>query len=82
MKQNFHGNLPEIFIGFSKTLVLKALEYLNIDDENYTDIDLEKLYNYFKDLIQKIEENKVEAITFGKDFTLIPSKTSQNRFNK
>jgi predicted ribosome quality control (RQC) complex YloA/Tae2 family protein len=71
--------LPEIFIGFSKNLVLKALEELHLSDENYNDVDLEKLYNYFKELIQKIDLNKVEATSFNKDFTLILSNKQQDK---
>jgi len=83
-KINFLGKLPEIFIGFSKPLVFKALEKLNLDDEKYNDNDLEKLYNYFKDMMQKIEINHVSCEMIDKDFTLIPLRVSDklnvNRF--
>jgi len=82
-KKNYLGKLTEIFIGFSKSLVLKALEKLNLNDDSYNEDDLEKLYNYFKELLQKIEIKKVNCELIGKDFTLIPDTTSEKlRINK
>ena len=84
VKINFLGKLPEIFIGFSKPLVFKALEKLNLNDENYNDNDLEKLYNYFKDMMQKIDVYHVSCEMIGKDFSLVPirvdDKLNVNKF--
>ena len=63
--------LPEIFIGFSKGAVLGANTELGIDDENYTDEDLRKIYDYFQNLIQNIEKNKTHCKNIDKDFALI-----------
>ena len=74
---DFHGKLPDIFIGFSKPFILNVLENLKIVDDDYTDIDLEKLYDYLKLLIQKIEENKVIAVPFGKDFSILLGESKE-----
>lgn len=74
-KKNFLGKLTDIFIGFSKALVLKVLEITGVDDENYNDIDLEKIYNYLKKLVSDIEVNKVSCELVGKDFSLVSKNT-------
>ncbi len=70
-EEKISQKLPEIFIGFSKTLVLEAIKIVEIDDETYNEYDLERLYNYFKELIKKLDENKVPCVQTDKDFTLI-----------
>ena len=78
-EEKLSSKLPDIFIGFSKNLVLKALEILNIDDNEFTLDDLEKLYNYFKSLINNFEINHVKADIIGKDYTLINSEKTENK---
>lgn len=82
--QKLSQKLPDIFIGFSKINVLYALKILNISDDNCEDVCLENLYNYFKELIQKIEENKVEVVSFEKDFALkvVCEKKEKSQVNK
>lgn len=62
--------LSDIFIGFSRTFVKNILSILNIDDENYTIEQLEKLYDYLKEVISKIDTNEVSCVDIGKDYTL------------
>lgn len=62
--------LPEIFIGFSKNFVLNCIQKLEIDNKNYDYKDLEKLYNYIKEILAKIDTNKVSAVNFEKDYTI------------
>jgi predicted ribosome quality control (RQC) complex YloA/Tae2 family protein len=77
-EENLSCKLPEIFIGFSKSFVLKSLENVGIQDDSYNDVDLEKLYNYLKDLLQKIDINKVKGVEYGKDFTVEIAPKSDN----
>lgn len=62
--------LPNIFIGLSKTLVLQSLLELNINDSEYSDEDLEKLFNYLKKLINNIGTSKVSCVQYENDYTL------------
>lgn len=62
--------LPEIFIGFSKNFVLNCIQKLEIDNKKYDYKDLEKLYNYIKDILLKIDTNKISAINFEKDYVI------------
>ena len=77
-EERLTSKLPDIFIGFSKNFVKKILEILELSDEDYKDVDLEKLYNYLKDLMQKIELGYVVAEKFEKDFTIITSSKQNN----
>ncbi len=77
-EETLSSKLPDIFIGFSKNLVLKALEVLKIDDNNFTLDDLENLYNYFKRLIDNFEINHVKPDRIGKDYTLVNSDKTEN----
>lgn len=72
-EEKLSGKLTDVFIGFSKNFVLKSLEILNIDNENYSIDDLDNLYNYLKKIIQNIEINHIKADFIGKDYTLINS---------
>ena len=75
--------LPEIFIGFSKNFILYTIQRLEIDNREYSYKDLEKLYNYLKDLFIKIDTNKVSAVEFGKDYTIaLESKKENLQINK
>ncbi|MBR2289061.1 MAG: NFACT family protein [Clostridia bacterium] len=72
-EEKLSGKLPDVFIGFSKNFILKNIEILGIDDFNYSIDDLEKLYNYLKQLIENIDVNRIKADTIGKDYTLVNS---------
>ena len=63
--------LPEIFIGFSKVFISNSIKILNIDDEKYSENDLEKLYEYIKEILIKIDTNEVSLIKIENDFTII-----------
>ena len=76
--------LPSLFIGFSCPTVQKALEKLNIDDTEYNVHDLEKIYNYFKNLIKNIDSklfSNYSINNFNKDYTIF-LETSDNNNTK
>ncbi|MBR1540777.1 MAG: NFACT family protein [Clostridia bacterium] len=77
-EEKLSEKLPDVFIGFSKNFVLKNLEVLGIDNEDYSIDDLEKLYNYLKNLIENFEMNHIKPETIGKDYTLINSRQKEN----
>ena len=77
-EEKISSKLPDIFIGFSKNLVLKCLEVLKIDDYKFNIDDLEKIYNYFKKIISNFEINHVKAEIIGKDYTLINSEIKED----
>lgn len=62
--------IPNIFIGFSKTLILQSNLILNINDSNYSENDLQKLYNYLKELINNIGTSNVSCVKYENDYTL------------
>lgn len=75
--------LPAIFIGFSKNFVLNVITEIQIDDKNYSENDLEKLYDYIKELLDKLETNEVTAVLSDKDFNIIlGNKTSDLQINE
>lgn len=75
--------LPEIFIGFSKNFVLNCIQKLEIDNKKYDYKDLEKLYNYIKDILLKIDTNKISAINFEKDYVIdLEPKSEALQVNK
>ena len=78
LEEKLSNKLPNIFIGFSKNFVLKSIEILNINDLEYDINDLEKLYNYLKELINDFEINHVKADIIGKDYTLVISDKSED----
>lgn len=64
--------LTNTFIGFSKTFCMQTLMLLNIDDSNYSNKDLEKLFNYINELIKNMGTISVSCKLFeNKDYTLI-----------
>ncbi len=71
------SKFPSLFIGFSAPIVSKAIELLNIDNYNYNENDLEKLYNYFKKLINSIISNNSSEFSidkYNKDYTIFSQK--------
>ncbi|MGN1298740.1 MAG: NFACT family protein [Candidatus Scatovivens sp.] len=71
--------LTNTFIGFSKSSISSYLNILNIDNKNYSVLDLEKLYNYLKELIYNINFGKIELVENNGNF-YINSNTNKNYF--
>lgn len=71
--------LTNNFIGFSKSSISSYLNILNIDNKNYSVLDLEKLYNYLKELIYNINFGRIELIENNSIF-YINSNTNKNSF--
>lgn len=70
--------LCNTFIGFSKPLVKEVLKTLSIDDSNYNDFDLQKLYYHLKNLTYNFGTNNISCILSGKkDFTLSLEKNDE-----
>lgn len=70
--------LPVLFIGFSKTFVLSAINTLQIDDNSLDDTDLVKLYNYINEVLNSIGTNKISCINYENDFTLALKENNEN----
>lgn len=59
------------FIGFSKPLIKETLNILNISDTEYSEDDLNKLYDYFCNMISSFGTTKVYCKKISeKDYTL------------
>lgn len=78
LEEKLSEKLTDSFIGFSKNFILKTLEILNIDEINYDINDLEKIYQYLKDLIYDLESNRIKAEKIGKDYTLVISNKNED----
>ena len=62
-------NISNTFNGISKSFIKYSLDILNITEINKT--TLEKLYNYIKDIIKRINSNNLYFKNFEKDYVLI-----------
>lgn len=70
--------LPNTYSGISKTFTLNVLNELDISDENYSNKDLKRLYNYIKSVIENLGTNKVSTISINdKDYTLCLKNTGE-----
>ena len=64
--------LVNTFIGFSKSFVKETLKLLNISDLEYTNQDLEKLFNYINKLINSIGTAEIYCKQISeKDYTIV-----------
>lgn len=71
--------LTSLFIGFSKSFIKETLSYLNIDNMNYSDSDLEKTFNYIKAIISNFGTNNISCKKMDdKDFYLVLEKNDDN----
>lgn len=62
------------FIGFSKPLVQVALNNIEITDNAITQMNLEKLFNYFKSITNFFGTNEITCTNYNqKELVLIPS---------
>ncbi len=67
--------LPTIFNGFSKSFILNCLDFLNINDVNYTNKDLSNLYMHIDNLLKNLGTQNVCCIPFGNnDYVLTLAK--------
>ncbi len=74
--------LINTFIGFSKTFIKETIKILNINDTNYTENDLEKLFNYINELIENMGTSNISCkLIDNKDYTLVLNKYLDN-YNK
>lgn len=57
--------------GISKVFVLNILDELNISDENYTNQDVEKIYNYIKSILNNLGTNNITTVdSNNNDYTI------------
>lgn len=64
--------IPNSFSGISKTFILNALKTLKISDTNYSTDDINRLYEYIKNIIENLGTNKVVTVSISdKDYTMI-----------
>ena len=70
--------LPNTYSGISKTFTLNVLNELDISDENYSNKDLKRLYDYIKSVVENLGTNKVSTISIDdKDYTLYFKNTGE-----
>lgn len=68
----------DTFIGFSKPFVKESLKLLSISDSKYTENDLNKFYNYLKDLINNFGTQNIYCKKISeKDYTLIFGESTE-----
>lgn len=67
----FSTYLTNTYSGISKTFVFNTLKELNISDENYSNEDLKRLYDYIKSVLENLGTTKVSTFNINnKDYTI------------
>lgn len=63
--------IPNTYGGISKAFILNTLKELNISDENYSNEDVKRLYDYIKSVIENLGSNNVSTIKIkNNDYTI------------
>lgn len=76
---NLVKKLTNTFIGFSKPFVKENLKYLNIDEDSYSDNDLETLYKHIKDIVEGFGTSKISVKKIdSKEYTLVLEENDNN----
>ena len=71
--------LTSSFIGFSKPFVKETLKILNINDSEFSSLDLENLFNYINELIQNMGTLNVSCKLINeKDYTIVLNQEANN----
>ena len=71
------------FIGFSKPFIKESLKTLHINENEYTNSDLKKLFDYINDLIKHMGTSKVFCKQLNnKDYTLIYDNSVEDYINE
>ena len=60
--------MSDKFIGISQSFIRHAIQDLELPITNLSNDDLEKLYNYIKDVVSSIENNHIKLINDERDF--------------
>ena len=79
---NPSGNLstfiPDTYNGISKAFVLSALKVLQISDNDYSNSDLDKLFDYIKYILSNIGSQNVSTVLLeNNDYVLSNTSTSE-----
>lgn len=69
--------MSDKFIGISQSFIRHVTQTLELPIDSLTSDDLEKIYNYIKEVISSIEKNSIKPVNDEKDF-YITIETSNN----
>ena len=70
--------ISNTFIGISKSSIKTYLSILSISNTNYNNSDLEKLYNYLKELIINITNGNINVLFEENSFSIISDKNANS----
>ncbi|MBP3255807.1 MAG: NFACT family protein [Clostridia bacterium] len=71
-------SIPDKYNGISKAFIHNTLNKLGISDSNYSNNDLNKIYDYIKEILDNIDSNNISMINFDKkDFVISLAKTDE-----
>ena len=71
-------SIPNTYNGISKAFIQNAISELGISDTNYSNEDLNNLFNYIKNTLNSLGTNKVSTISFDKkDYVLSLTPTDE-----
>ncbi len=74
---NISIGIPDIFTGISKSFIVNAISFINIEDTTSKD-NLNKLYFYLTDVLKNMDTTSNSCISLdNKDFTIIPIKNEE-----
>lgn len=87
IKENFESSICNAicdrFIGFSKIFLQDVLEKLQIDDQDFHKVNLEKIYDYILTIVSHVEDLHCIEIVHDekKDFVMVLGKSSPLQVN-
>lgn len=75
--KKLHKSIPSIYTGISRQFIKKSASTLAIDFENYSEFQLENLYNYIKNIISNLGTQNINIVPDEKDYNIVlsPSET-------
>lgn len=68
--KKLHKSIPSIYTGISRQFIKKSASILAIDLENYTENQLEDLFNYIKNIISNFGTQNINIAQDEKDYNI------------
>ncbi len=78
--ENLMTILPDTFIGFSKSFVKNLLNFLNINPADYSETNVQKIYETLQTICSNFGTNQICVKLFEDDYSILP-EISQTTIN-
>ncbi len=70
--------LQETYIGFSKSFIKSVLQKVSVEENDFSQDSIEKVYNEIKSIILAIKDNNVSCEKIENDYTICSKATDNN----